>query len=230
MRRRYRKTSDLRPYAYVGLTMLGLIVIGASFNSFSLIFLAMAGLTADVVGYGILVQHWRWRSIAPISQQAALPKSRRKITNLQPQPTSQLDLQSRANTIRPYTMPADARLARLMQMSGVEFERFVGESIFKRLGYNVEYTPLTGDGGIDLIIRKGNEIAAVQCKRYSGTVDGAMVRDLNGVVGKGGFERGYLVTTGTFSAASREWVKGTKLALIDGARLVEWLDYIEGGL
>jgi hypothetical protein len=218
MRRRYRKTTDLRPYAYIGLTMLGLIIIGVSFNSFSLILLATVGLIGDVLGYGILVQHWRWRASVPISQ-AAMTRSKRINT---PQTVTTSPKPKVQNLKSP-----EPRLARLMQMSGVEFERFVGEDIFKRLGYAVEYTPTTGDGGIDLLIRKGSELAAVQCKRYSGTVDGAMVRDLNGVVGKGGFERGYLITTGAFSAASREWVKGTKLALIDGERLIEWLDYIE---
>src|SRR5690242_11373483 len=109
MRRRYRKTGDLRPYAYVGLTMLGLIVIGASFNSFSLIFLSVVGLVADVLGYGILVQHWRFRSIAPFSQITASPKAKSKAANSHGRPPLP-NPQSPAYNLR----YLDPRLARLM--------------------------------------------------------------------------------------------------------------------
>lgn len=111
-------------------------------------------------------------------------------------------------------------------MSGKEFERFVGERIFRKLGYSVEYTPDTGDGGIDLILRKQGEVTAVQCKRYAKPVAIEEVYAFNGALHKGGYARGYFITTSRFSVQTREWVKGTNIALIDGDRLREWLGYV----
>lgn len=204
--------------------MILMVMVGGAIGSFAIVAIGLACLVGDVLLYGWLVAGWRFRP-APPANQAARPSPRpnRRATVTAPSlKPSNPNLQSATYNLQ----SPDARLVPLMQMNGVEFERFVGESIFRKLGYSVDYTPTTGDGGIDMLISKEGQAAVVQCKRYTGTVDGAMVRDLNGVVGKGGFERGYLVTTGTFSAASKAWVRGTNIALIDGERLLEWLDYI----
>ncbi len=224
MRRRYRRRTDLRPYVYPGILLAAIVILGGVVGSFTLVAIGTACLLGDVLLYGWLVAGWRFRPVRPANE-TALPGprlNRRPAVTATRRPPSNPNLQSATYNLQ----PSDPRLARLMQMSGVEFERFVGEHIFRKLGYAVDYTPTSGDGGIDLLIRRQGAAAVVQCKRYAGTVDGAMVRDLNGVVGKGGFKRGYLITTGTFSAASKAWVRGTNIALIDGQRLLEWLDYI----
>ena len=47
-----------------------------------------------------------------------------------------------------------------------EFEDKIGE-IFQELGYIVTVTQKSGDGGVDVIIKKDNVIKCVQCKHYN---------------------------------------------------------------
>lgn len=53
----------------------------------------------------------------------------------------------------------------LEQMPGVHFEEIVA-MIFERRGYTIQTTPTTGDFSVDLIARRGDEVIAIQCKRY----------------------------------------------------------------
>ena len=57
------------------------------------------------------------------------------------------------------------------KMDGQEFEVATGK-LFKRQGYSIEYTPASNDGGIDLILKKGDERIGVQCKAYGKNVGG----------------------------------------------------------
>ena len=54
-------------------------------------------------------------------------------------------------------------------MSGPEFESYVAAK-FRSAGYRVAATRVTGDFGVDLIVRKGNARIAIQCKRHSSAV------------------------------------------------------------
>jgi len=62
----------------------------------------------------------------------------------------------------------------------IAFEKYVG-TLFAKRGYRVEDTRASADEGIDLIVRQGRRMAVVQCKRYQGSVDQPVVRDLYGV-------------------------------------------------
>ena len=68
------------------------------------------------------------------------------------------------------------QLDQIRQLDPVAFERFVG-SLFERMGYQVQTTALSGDEGVDLILRKDQKLAIVQCKRYEGPVGQPIVRD-----------------------------------------------------
>lgn len=50
-------------------------------------------------------------------------------------------------------------------MSGYQFEDFVMK-LFEKMGYAVEHTPLSGDQGVDLIVKKGTQIIAIQTKCF----------------------------------------------------------------
>lgn len=58
-----------------------------------------------------------------------------------------------------------------------EFEEKIGE-LFRNLGYNVAVTKKSGDGGIDVLIKKGHNTIGVQCKRYKDKVGAKEVREL----------------------------------------------------
>lgn len=115
------------------------------------------------------------------------------------------------------------QLDEIRQLDPVAFERFVG-SLFEKMGYQVQTTPLSGDEGIDLVLRKDTKLAIVQCKRYENSVGQPIVRDLYGAMVHNKADEAYLVTTGTVTLPAQQWVVGKPLHLVDGNTLVEWIE------
>jgi len=75
---------------------------------------------------------------------------------------------------------SDGFLRDLLNVDPYEFERIVG-LLFEVEGYHVKETAKSGDGGIDLIIKKNSILKVVQVKRYANTKVGSPdVRDLWG--------------------------------------------------
>lgn len=109
----------------------------------------------------------------------------------------------------------------LYRLSPAQFEEYVAQRLFARHGYEVQNTPDSRDGGIDIIVidAKGRR-AVVQCKRYRGTVGAPAVRDLYGTMIHNDADMAYLVATSSISDAAREWAAGKPLVLIDGNELV----------
>jgi restriction system protein len=97
----------------------------------------------------------------------------------------------------------------------------------RRDGWKVEHVGGPGDGGVDLIAKRGREVAFVQCKRLAeeGTVGATTARDLYGASVAGGASVAVLVTTGRISPAAREWagqLEGTpRLVLVDASGVAE---------
>jgi restriction system protein len=111
----------------------------------------------------------------------------------------------------------------IQAMSWREFEDLVA-AIYQAKGYAVE--PRGGDapdGGIDLIVRKGNLRWIVQCKHYRDQwVDVRSLRELLGVVTANGAAGGVLVACGVFDERALTFAKGNdKLELIGGEQLRE---------
>lgn len=112
-------------------------------------------------------------------------------------------------------------------------QRLLRESGFQ----HVTVTGRSGDGGLD-----GNGVVEVnpfvsfrvlfQCKRYSGTVTPAQVRDFRGAMA-GRADKGIILTTGTFTAdARREAVRDgvPPIELVDGEKLLDTFEKLELGL
>jgi len=107
----------------------------------------------------------------------------------------------------------------LLAFSPSEFEDWV-QQLFRSRGYFTQNTPDSGDHGVDLwVVSPQGERAIVQCKRYRGVVGEAVVRDLYGVMQHEKAPRGFLITTGSISAAAGRWAHGKPIELIDGPRL-----------
>jgi Holliday junction resolvasome RuvABC ATP-dependent DNA helicase subunit len=113
--------------------------------------------------------------------------------------------------------------SRLRAMSGTDFEQHVA-AVFRTLGYTVEYTPVTGDHGIDLFLRRGNEKAVVQCKRWEGSVGEPVVREFLGSMTSAGVAIGYIVTTAEFTAQAIEFAEKNQVKLIDLDALLRLAD------
>jgi len=105
-------------------------------------------------------------------------------------------------------------VSRIRTLNGVEFEEFVA-NIFRLEGYSVEMTQTTGDHGIDLLMRKGNQIVAVQCKRWDAPVGESVVRDFFGSLMGVGAQFGYLVASSTFTSRAYSFAHNKPMKLID---------------
>jgi restriction system protein len=100
-----------------------------------------------------------------------------------------------------------------------EFETLVGE-IYRRQGYRISETPEGADGGVDLVLRRGDELFLVQCKHWQARlVDVKVVRELKGVVAARGAVGGAVVTSGEFTRDAVVFAEEARIDLIDGARL-----------
>lgn len=117
-------------------------------------------------------------------------------------------------------------------MDGYEFESLI-ETLLKKMDFIVEHTPLSRDGGVDLIastnkpIFKGQYL--IQCKYWSSRVGEPAVRDLYGTVLARNANKGIIITNSTFSDKAIEFADNKNLELIDGNTLNSLLNkYVKG--
>ena len=122
----------------------------------------------------------------------------------------------------------------LYELHPHKFEAVIA-ALFKGRGYEVIPTPLTRDGGRDLIaIYKepfGTIVTLVECKRYSSKrrIGPALVRQLYGVVESHRANHGILATTTFFTEGARqlELELRYRLSLRDYTDLVAWCQAFE---
>jgi holliday junction DNA helicase RuvB len=105
-------------------------------------------------------------------------------------------------------------------MTAVAFKEFT-MNLFSEMGYTVEITPGTSDNGIDLFLRKSNQLIAVQCQRWSAPVGEPVVRDFYNALMSSGAQSGYVVTTSTFTSHAYSFAQGKPIQLVDLEALVD---------
>jgi hypothetical protein len=106
-------------------------------------------------------------------------------------------------------------------------EEFEAEvlALFKAHGYAGELTSLSGDEGIDLMLRGEGRYVVVQCKHYLKPVGQPPLRDFAGAMRASGADAGYFVTTSGFSDPAVRWAESLgepRIVLVDGPALVRW--------
>jgi restriction system protein len=116
-------------------------------------------------------------------------------------------------------------VATLNNMRWEDFERLVSE-YYRRKGFQVKREGGNGpDGGIDLVLNRGNETYLVQCKQWKAYKVGVQpVREFYGVIASRGVAGGYFVTSGEFTTDAFRFASGLNLELIDGSELREMID------
>jgi hypothetical protein len=114
------------------------------------------------------------------------------------------------------------RLDAMHDMDGEEFEQLCGD-YFAALGYTVDLTPQSGDGGIDLVLTSNGVLAVAQCKRTRKSVGEPVVRDLFGAMHHTGADEAFLCASSGFSAAAERWAAGKPLTLVRGDEIVSTL-------
>lgn len=110
------------------------------------------------------------------------------------------------------------------RMSWADFEKLLSEA-FRHLGYRVAETGGGGaDGGIDLVLRRGDEVTLVQCKHWKAYKVGVtVVRELVGVMTAKRAARGMVVTSGRFTEEAATFARSVSVQLIDGPKLRDLL-------
>ena len=107
-------------------------------------------------------------------------------------------------------------------LSGIEFEN-ICKNLIENMGFSVETTKASGDGGIDLIAYNHELVLSgkyiIQCKRYSGSVGEPIIRDLYGVITAERANKGILMTTGYFTKSAIAFAEDKPIELIDGEQL-----------
>lgn len=99
-------------------------------------------------------------------------------------------------------------------LSGIEFEKELG-GIFKRQGYEVAFTPTSGDQGIDLILKKDGKTIVVQCKAHKHPATPAIVRELYGSLISYKADEAILASLGGFTEGVRTFIVGKPIRLLD---------------
>lgn len=119
----------------------------------------------------------------------------------------------------------------LHSLSPRKFEELVA-TVFKNSGFDVELTPETRDGGVDIIavrnhVLGGPTLHLVECKRYlpGNTIGIGVVQRMMGVVEQHRATQGLIVTTSTFTHAAAEAAHSSpyRLNLSDYTELSRWL-------
>ena len=116
----------------------------------------------------------------------------------------------------------------LYRVSPRELELLVA-ALYQELGYAVEITPPSRDGGRDVIAVRQTpgqrEVIEIECKTHSSPIGVQYVRQLRGVIERHRANRGVLVTIGRFTRnAHLETGDDARLELIDGTTLVKMLN------
>lgn len=115
-------------------------------------------------------------------------------------------------------------------LSPRKFEEIIAE-LLERMGYKVELTPLSGDGGFDMYAAKKDQVGRflflVECKRYvpPHKVGVQIIRSLYGVVQQKNANAGIIATTSFFTkgAMAFEQEREHQMHLSDYLALQQWL-------
>ena len=114
-----------------------------------------------------------------------------------------------------------------LSLSGSELEDEMAV-LCRRLGYRVESTPFSGDGGVDLILRnKNGKKVVVQCKSYQSPVGPAAARELYGSMMHFGADKAVLVCPAGFTRGVEEFVKGKRIDLVSASDLISLAASVE---
>jgi hypothetical protein len=112
-------------------------------------------------------------------------------------------------------------------LSGREFESEMAR-LYRAVGYAVETTPVTGDEGADLLLRKDGELIVVQCKCQDAPVGPHIVRDLHGTMHHFHASQAFLDAPGGFTEAVRRYAHGKPIELHDLSFIVNLQERLSG--
>lgn len=100
-----------------------------------------------------------------------------------------------------------------LQLSGWQFEHKVAD-VFRHYGFCATVTRGSGDGGVDIRLRKGARKIIVQCKNHQKPIGPGVVRELFGVLVHEKADSAILVASGGYSSAAKTFARSNSIFLI----------------
>jgi restriction system protein len=107
----------------------------------------------------------------------------------------------------------DARMMAIDAMTGTEFEDYVAARL-RRAGWQVTFTSVSGDYGVDLIAERDDKSVAVQCKRHGKPVGVAAVQQVVSGARHHGCTKSIVISNQEFTQAAKQ------LAFTHGCQLI----------
>jgi HJR/Mrr/RecB family endonuclease len=98
-------------------------------------------------------------------------------------------------------------------MSGREFEDFMAE-LLRTTGYKVDVVGGAGDQGVDLLMKKGRKLIAVQCKKYGRPVGNAAVSAVYAGAKHYGAKQAWVIAPEGFTKGAIDLAKSTGVRLM----------------
>jgi restriction system protein len=101
-----------------------------------------------------------------------------------------------------------------------EFGQLVREG-FRLQGFDIrEQGRGAAAAGMDMVLSRGQDTFLVQCEQWRASKVGIeAVRDMHGAMATHGAAGGFVVTSGQFTQAARDFAEGRNVRLVDGGRL-----------
>lgn len=129
----------------------------------------------------------------------------------------------RQETIRKQKEAERARRRKLadywISLDGLEFEVEMA-TLCETLGYQVQSTPISGDQGIDLILKRGGKTTIVQCKAHKAAAGPSIVREIFGTMIAFGADSAIVACTGGFTRGAEDFAQGRPITLLSARELV----------
>lgn len=92
---------------------------------------------------------------------------------------------------------------RSRNMSGMAFEQYVADRLRARGYHDVQFTPATGDYGVDILATKHGKVYAFQCKCYTGSVGVSAVQEVFSGSRKYQADRAVVITNSRYTPNAR---------------------------
>ena len=89
------------------------------------------------------------------------------------------------------------------------------------MGYRVETTPVTGDYGIDLILKSDSKKIGIQAKRYAKKLDGKPIQEVVAGLSHYNLLEGWVVTNNYFTKNAITLANDNNVHLVDRDSLIQ---------
>jgi len=123
------------------------------------------------------------------------------------------------------TVELTHQLSSVRYMSGAQFEMLVA-NVLRRLGYQTTVLGGSGDQGVDVIAKAGNEKIAIQCKNYAKPVGNRPVQEVYAGARHHGCTAAWVVAPQGFTKGAVALARSVGVLLHDAQSLQMWVRQI----